>query len=123
MRVFLLPVTLTAALMSVNTALASGDIEHFKGLPANSLEQALSNFVEYNKRLENILAGELTTETMTQVHELTYTLENALERIRQDSAELAETLEEVHLASERYDAEAVRKHGQDYLKVSSQLVH
>ena len=54
---------------------------------------------------------------MTKVHELTYTLENALAKINDELGKLAVTLEEVHLASEKYDADAVRDHGDAYMEV------
>lgn len=63
--------------------LASDDRpDHFKGVPSETLEAAVGNFSEYNKKLAEILAkDELTPEDMVHVHELTYTLENALEKL------------------------------------------
>lgn len=59
---------------------------------------------------------------MHHIHELTYTLEEALKKIHTDLAEVAEVLEEVHLASEQADAETVKNSGQAYLKVTRTVV-
>lgn len=122
MRIYLLPLTLTAALMSPTMASAD-DVSHYQARPSDTLDQALANFNEYNGRLEELLAGDLEPADLAQVHELTYTLEDALEKIREEASEVAEALEEVHLASERADTEAVRKHGNTYLGAAKKLVH
>ncbi len=120
MRIYLLPLTLTAALMSPNMALA-GDVRHYQAKPADTLGQALTNFNDYNGRLEALLAGDLDGGDLAQVHELTYTLENALAQIHAAAGEITESLEEVHQASERSDAEAVRQHGMAYLGAAKKL--
>ncbi|HRQ58715.1 MAG TPA: hypothetical protein PLN31_14975 [Azoarcus taiwanensis] len=96
--------------------------EHHKGLPAETLQQAVANFSDYNHRLEAILAGAIDDNAMHDIHELTYTLENALEKINEEFAELAETLEELHQASERMDGDGVKKHGRAYLDVAREVV-
>ncbi|MCL5049460.1 MAG: hypothetical protein M1473_02825 [Firmicutes bacterium] len=99
------------------TAIAQDRVDHYKGEPAPTLEVAMKNYVEYNQRLQAVLAKEeLTTEDMVLVHELTYTLENALERIQAELEVIAETLEEVHVASETMDFETVKASGARYLK-------
>ncbi|WP_339847310.1 DUF6746 family protein [uncultured Halopseudomonas sp.] len=122
MRIYLLPLTLTAALMSPAMADA-GDVSHYQAKAADSHEQAVANFKEYNGRLEALLAGELDGSDLAQVHELTYTLENALEKMRAEASEMALALEEVHLASERADSDAVRKHGKAYLGAAKTLIN
>ena len=100
---------------------------HFRepgGEASETLEQAVKNFSEYNAKLEAVLAaeGKMDLEQMDAIHQLTYTLENALEKIRKDLDGLAETLEQVHVASEHADEETVRTAGAEYLKVSRTLV-
>ncbi len=95
---------LKGAVFAVSLAVAGGAVaedrpSHFKGQAAPDLNTAVANFSEYNNRLEKILAGELTDADLATVHELTYTLENALEKINIDLEELAEILEKVHIAS------------------------
>lgn len=96
--------------------------EHFKGLPSATLEEALNNLRDYNARLAGALAGPLDGDGMTEVHELTYTLENALQRIDAEVEELAETLEKVHVGAERLDRDAVQQNGRVYLENAARLV-
>lgn len=97
--------------------------DHFKGKPANTLEEAVGNFSEYNSKLAAIVAkDELSPLDMHEVHQLTYTLENALEKIRAELATLAETLEAVHVASEHADVATVKTQGKAYLDKSRKVV-
>ncbi|HEY8386652.1 MAG TPA: DUF6746 family protein [Porticoccaceae bacterium] len=104
--------------------LASDDRpDHFKGVPSETLEAAVGNFSEYNKKLAEILAkDELTPEDMVHVHELTYTLENALEKLEDEIDDLADVLEEVHEASERLDAATVKQQGDRYLDTAGKII-
>lgn len=97
--------------------------DHFEGLPANSLTEAVQNFSAYNAKLAELVALDtLTPHQLHDVHQLTYTLENALEKIREELAELADVLEEVHVASEYSDAAAVKARSQVYLDTARKLV-
>jgi len=95
---------------------------HFKGKASETLSEAVSNFSEYNAKLGTVLDGEVNENAIHEVHELTYTLENALAKINEELAALAEKLEELHQASEKHDRESVIRHGRDYLEVSRQIV-
>ena len=121
MRIYLLPLTLTAALMSPTMAL-DDDIQHYQAKSSDTLEQALINFNDSNGRLEALLAGDLDDANLAQIHELTYTLENALTQIQLESGSIAEFLEAVHQASERSDAKAVRQHGVVYLGAARNML-
>ena len=100
----------------------AGDIDHFKGEPAKTLEQAVINFSEYNNKLEQLLAGELSPEVMGQIHQLTYTLENALQTLDDSIDQLEDTLEEVHKASERADTATVKSASEQYLTNSRKII-
>ncbi len=108
--------TLTLAL----PAMAAGPA-HFKGEPAHTLEQAMTNLATYNDRLAQVLAGDLTPEALHQVHQLTYTLENALERLDDEIDDIAERLEAVHQASEHAAPDTVKEQGAQYLSKSRPL--
>lgn len=96
---------------------------HFKGKPSETLEEAVRNFSEYNKKLSKILSQDsLSPMDMQQVHELTYTLEDALEKINTTMTELAETLENVHVGSETGDVETTQKEGAHYLETARQII-
>ncbi|WP_417512827.1 DUF6746 family protein [Marinobacter sp.] len=110
-----------ASLLIAGPALAS-DNDHFKGHPANTLEQAVANFSEYNNKLEKMLAGDLTPEAMNEVHQLTYTLENALQKLDDEIDVLEDTLEKVHKASEHADPHTVRSAGEKYLSDSRKII-
>ena len=91
--------------------------DHFAGLASETLEQAVSNFSESNRLLAEILSKEeISMADMASMHELTYTLENALERIQAEYSLLAEQLEDLHLASEGTDTDLARALGDTYLE-------
>jgi len=98
-------------------------VDHFEGLPSETLAEAVANLSEYNNRLAEVLAREtLDARDLATVHDLTCTLENALEKISADLVDLAEILEEVHVASESDDAGTVRSRGAVYLEAARTLV-
>lgn len=113
---------LTLGLVFTSLSQADERPQHFKGLPSPDLATALVNFAEYNQKLEAKLAGKLTDNDLAEIHQLTYTLENALGKISQELSELADTLEEVHVASETFDLERLTQNGATYLEVSKTLL-
>ncbi len=118
--------SLACALLFGLTAVASAQtdrVEHFKGLPADTLEQAVMNFSSYNSKLQTVLdKGNLDGQDLATIHELTYTIENALAKINVELSTLAGTLEEVHIASETADIDRVKTKGHDYLSIARELV-
>ncbi|MCE8035771.1 hypothetical protein EKK97_02100 [Billgrantia tianxiuensis] len=124
MKKLLLPALLCGLMIAATTQASSPTTSHFKGEPAETLSQAVVNFSEYNQRLAELLAqDELSLTDLGTVHELTYTLENALEKIQEEVATMAETLEEVHLGSETGDFERVQSNGTAYLEAAQTLVN
>ncbi len=119
----LLSLILAAGFLAQPALADSERPHHYKGEPSETLEQAVKNFSEYNTRLEAALAEEpLDLAKLDAIHQLTYTLENALDKIKADLGELSETLEAVHKASEHGDAETAKREGANYLRVSRTLV-
>lgn len=105
------------------TITADERIDHFEGKSSETLEEAVKNFSEYNKKLASILEKEeLTNQDMVKIHQLTYTLENALGKINKNLDELAETLEELHLASEKVDSNKVKNKGTSYLNTARTVI-
>ncbi|MCC6921603.1 MAG: hypothetical protein IT525_00840 [Nitrosomonas sp.] len=107
------------------SAFAAADEQsgHFKGKPSETLEAALSNFTEYNDKLAAILKQDkLNPVDMQNIHELTYTLENALEKINASMIELAALLEAVHVGSESGDTAATQAEGARYLDRARQMI-
>jgi hypothetical protein len=104
-------------------ALADDLPGHYEGKPAETLDQAVTNFSQYNVKLAEILdKPELSSRDLHEIHQITYTLENALYRLEEEVEELAEVLEEVHVASENADAETVQSKGRDYLETSRKII-
>lgn len=114
---------LGVALLGSGTASATDNRPaHFKGVASPDLVTALSNLTEYNQRLAEILKNkQLTPANMNDVHQLTYTLENALQRIEKEVEDMAEILERVHIASETAQPETVQTDGDKYLKAANVL--
>jgi len=114
--------TATFAALAFSSATFASGADHFEAKESKTLKEAVANFSEYNKKLEDVLAGELTPQAMNQVHELTYTLENALGKISEEFEGLAVTLEEVHLSSERMETDKVQEYGEQYLNTSREVI-
>ncbi|MDZ7840687.1 MAG: DUF6746 family protein [Gammaproteobacteria bacterium] len=110
-------------LIAAGTLQADERVDHFEGLPAETLTEAVANFSEYNDRLEAVLnRGDLSPADLAEVHELTYTLENALQKINAEFTALADTLEKVHLASESSEPDTVAARGRAYLETARTVV-
>lgn len=97
--------------------------DHFEAKPSPTLEAALENLAEYNPRLADLIGKEsLSPEDLNTVHQLTYTLEQALQKIGEEKDRVAVLLEEVHLASESADSETVKGSGKGYLEGTAPLI-
>lgn len=117
--------TVTALLWGATLSTANADQrpEHYQALPAESIEQAVSNLTSYNQELEALISqSELSDEDMVKIHELTYTLENALQRLQAELEGTAEVLEEVHLGSETMDSNRVLDNARRYLQSMNEIL-
>ncbi|SIT65620.1 hypothetical protein SAMN05216526_0068 [Ectothiorhodosinus mongolicus] len=121
-KMFLALLLLVPLMPLAGVALADARVDHFKGLPAPTLDAALTNLAEYNQRLGTVLAEPMNTARSAEVHEITYTLENALQRLTLELAELADVLEEVHVGSEANDFSTIEEKGQEYLQTVRKLI-
>lgn len=114
------------ALISVfafNSAHASETGKHFPSVESNNLSSALCNLHNYNAKLAEITSkAELSALDMVKVHELTYTLENALTQIQKDLVVIAEDLEKVHKASEALNPDVIKQFSNKYLVKTTELV-
>ena len=59
---------------------------------------------------------------MVEIHELTYTIEVALEKIHTETGKLKDVLEEVHVASEHMDTTTAKARGDASIKAAQTLV-
>ena len=118
----LLTATISALLVTSIVAQADEEYRHFPSLEAPNTGVALCNLAKFNEKLQAIAnKKEITPEDMVKVHELTYTLENAVQRLQKDLATVAVDLEKVHKASERLDDKVVKGSGEKYLKATNLL--
>ena len=107
----------------VGVAQADEKYNHFPSLEAPTSTVALCNLATFNEKLAAITnKDKLTTEDMVKVHELTYTLENAVIRLQAELQTIAADLEEVHLASERLDTTTIKQSGSAYLTATQLLL-
>lgn len=96
--------------------------DHFKGKPSPTLAVALANPTESNAKLAALLKKDAFDDAdLLEVHMLSYTIENALAKLGEEQARLAELMEEVHLASEKGDRKTVKTSGAAYLKGAAAL--
>ncbi|MGM0534883.1 MAG: DUF6746 family protein [Pseudomonadota bacterium] len=105
------------------TAQAEERPDHFEGESADTLAEAVTQFSDTNRELADLLArDDLSNTDLGTIHELSYTLENALAKIDEAVDTMAVDLEEVHLGSESVDHERVRSNGATYLEAAQTLV-
>ena len=108
------------AVIAVMPAAGQEGIDHYAGEKPDSIVQAFEYFAEYNEKVAAVLATEeLDIDDLAAIHEMTYTLENSLEKIRQELDTLADTLEALHVASETADLQGTRSLGEAYLEQAS----
>lgn len=120
--------TAIVAAAALGLAVVSGpatadEVDHYRAKPSETLEEAVKNFSEYNRKLAEVLnKDELTVDELERIHQLTYTLEVALAKINEEMAALPATLERLHLASEAHNAAEARGVGKVYLEIGQTVV-
>lgn len=106
------------------TVNADEKYNHFPSLEAPNTKVALCNLAKFNDKLSEIAnKSTLTPEDMVKVHELTYTLENAVIRLQKDLSTIAVDLEKVHKASEHLDHQTIERSGHKYLEATALLTN
>lgn len=98
------------------------DVKHFKGEKPETLSQAFTIIKKYNAQLEAAISTEPTPQQMAEIHQMTYSLENALEFIDDHLDTTQENLEKVHIASETMDKATVQEKGKEYLQGTKDLL-
>lgn len=112
-----------AALFTLPAVADDERVEHYRGEPAASLTEALGNLAEYNQQLRALVdKGQLSGDDFHQIHQLTYTLENALGRLDDELDAMQEDLENIHLASERGEAGRILQAAPEYFRRSDELL-
>lgn len=117
----ILAVTLLTPLQIAN---AEEKNNHFPSLESHDVSTALCNIQAYNQKLAAITnKPNLTALDMVNIHELTYTLENAVNFLKVSLENVSVDLEEVHLASETLDPNTIKDSGEKYLAITSLLLN
>jgi hypothetical protein len=116
-----LSLTILALGMSLSPALFANEkvperAAHYQGKQASDLNEAIANLKDGNARLKELLAGKVGEYDMHDIHSLSYTLEEAVARLRDELATVADELESMHFYSEGLKREEVIKHGNAYLE-------
>lgn len=110
-------------LLLSSSTYASEQYRHFPSIDAPTTSVALCNLASYNKKLQAVVNKDtLTAEDMVKVHELTYTLENAVIKLQKDLDAIAINLEKVHKASEVLDRAVINDSGKQYLAAIQLIV-
>ncbi|WP_371037106.1 DUF6746 family protein [Rhodosalinus sp. FB01] len=111
-----------ALALAAAPALASDEIDHYAAESSETIEEAVTNFVEYNEKVRALLdRDDLSEADMEEIHQYTYTIEAALAKMNEDFSALAVTLEDLHLASEDYDEAEVRSISEVYFETADAL--
>ncbi|MET4102489.1 DNA repair ATPase RecN [Roseovarius sp. MBR-78] len=122
MRLTTLAATIALGLAPL-PAFAAEEISHYAAEPSQTLAEALATLADYDARVETVLARDmLGVQDMDEIHEYTYTMENAVARIATEVEEIAAALEEVHQSSEGDDPDALRAAAKAYLALSAPLI-
>lgn len=101
------------------------DVEHYEGKEFKNKKEAFKTLKETSAEMAKIVAEEkLDVAKMEQVHQISYTTEDAIALIdkkdKADLSDLAAKLEEVHLASEGHQADDLRR---DFITYQAELVN
>lgn len=118
-----LSASITALVLIQTAAFAGEEIRHYPSLEAPNTQVALCNLTKFNEKLQAITTKKnITPADMVKVHELTYTLENAVIRLQKDLDKIAVNLEKVHKGSEQLNQKVVKGSGKDYLAATKLIL-
>mgnify|MGYP000049999017 FL=1 len=112
----LLSKSLLAVVVALSGTVYASEVRHYKGKDVNTVDEAIAVLKEYNPKLQALLeSDELKPQDMGKIHEMTYSMENAL-KILEGSLKITQrNLEELHLSSERMETEKAKIYGKLYL--------
>ncbi len=91
---------------------ADDEIDHYEGKEFESKKDAMTALMVTSEKMAMLAAAEdLDVATMEQIHETSYTTENAVAYLNKKTKldDLAAALEEVHISSEDHEADKVRR--------------
>jgi arginine utilization protein RocB len=93
--------------------------DHFEGEASTSFADAIDKLAAANRRLRELTADRTPSPAeLHEIHVASYTMEQAIARLRGDLDAAAEALERLHLASERADVASAQAAARDFLGVA-----
>lgn len=90
-------------------------VAHHQALQSETVEEAVANLRDSNRKLAALLAGDVTDHDMQDIHSLAYTLEDTLQRLIDELRLLHDTVADMHWATEGMKRDAVIDYGEAYL--------
>ncbi len=122
MRILIINLILSFLCFSIPVDASESKIDHYAAGDIASVGDAVQSLKTSGDKIAAILKKEsLTVQEIETVHEISYTIEAAVEKLRGsgkfDSKRLetlSSTVEEIHLASEQHLEDIVRKYFKDY---------
>lgn len=118
MRIATIGLTLlcACAVGATEPARADDRPDHFEGETSTSFADAIDRLADANRRLRELTEGRTPTPAeLHEIHVASYTMENAIARLRADLDTAAAALGRLHLASERGESAAVESAAREYL--------
>ncbi|THF56866.1 DUF6746 family protein [Pseudothauera rhizosphaerae] len=115
---------LTLAALAACTALAPAAhaadpqpprVDHYQAKKGGNIEETVAILRDANKKLAELLAGEVGEYDMHDIHSLCYTIEDSLKAINAELRSLSETAADLHFATEGQNRDAVIDYGDAYL--------
>ena len=106
----------------MSTPLLATDVDHYKGKPSPDLKSALCNLQSHDADFKAMIGNDpMKVEDLAKLHQMTYTMEVALQKVQQELVKAAESLEKVHKASEVLAGDNVKVTAPDYLNITQLL--
>ena len=98
------------------------DVDHYKGKPSPNLQSALCHLQSHDTDLQAMVSNEtMKVEDLAKLHQMTYTMEVALQKVQEELVKAAESLEKVHKASEVLAGDKVKSAASEYLNITQLL--
>ncbi len=109
--------------VTAGNAFAGERADHYKGKVPKSLGQAMNYLRSHNTQLNTLLKAEkLSPQQLDEIHQMTYTMENAIKKLKNEVTLISDSLEALHKASETGKTKITKNLGEKYLLLSKPLV-
>jgi hypothetical protein len=90
-------------------------VDHYQARQADGIAETVANLKEANRKLAELLGGEVDEYAMHDIHSLSYTIEESLLRLANELRQLHGIAGDMHFATEGMKRDAVIDYGEAYL--------